>query len=220
VNAGVGGSILFNSLFNDVGSQVLYPNNAALALGNGDFTIEWFQFKTDDNTNARPFSIGSYGENDTSIAVSYEGSTTYFWDGMSAEEIYDANLPLNTWTHIAVVGTGGTTISFYIDGTRVFNDSISYNFTDTTTDLAIGNETVQDGNAGAFGGQITNFRWVKGTALYTGATLSVPTEPLTAVSGTQLLLLASTEGNFLVDSSTENRTPTNNGASFSTTNPF
>jgi hypothetical protein len=218
VPTGLGGSMLFNNLSGN-GSQVLYPNNAALALGNGDFTIEWFQYFTDDTTFARAFSIGSYLEGDTSIAVSYE-STIYFWNGMTPNAVYNQNPPLNAWTHIAIVGTGGTSIALYIDGTREFNGSISYNFTQTTLSLAIGNETVISNNSGAFGGQITNFRWVKGTALYSGASLTVPTQPLTAVSGTQLLLLASSEANAFADSSPANRTPTNNGATFSSTTPF
>jgi hypothetical protein len=218
VSTGNGGSILFSTAFGSTGAQVTYPNDADLALEDGDFTIEWFQYWTDDSTNARPFSIGSYEENDISIAVSYEGDI-YFWNGMSAEVVSNANPPLNAWAHMAVVGTGGTDVAFYIDGTRVYNDSLNYDFTDTTTALSIGNETIP-GTAGAFGGNITNFRWVKGTALYSGASFTVPTQPLTAVSGTQLLLLASNEGSFLVDSSLANRTPTNTGAEFSSTNPF
>jgi hypothetical protein len=220
VNPGIGGSMSFDSLYNDVGSQILYPNSASLALGSGDFTIEWFQYLTNNQTFTRPFSIGSYAQNDISIALSYEGNITYFWTDAGAEQVYTTSLSLTTWTHVAIVGTGGTNIAFYLDGTRVFNGSIAYDFTDTTTALAIGNETVQDGNGGAFDGEITNFRWVKGAALYSGATLTVPTQPLTAVSGTQLLLLASTEGTAFVDSSSANRTPTNNGATFSSTNPF
>jgi hypothetical protein len=226
VDIGIGGSISFDFNFNTVGSQVTYPNDANLALEDGDFTIEWFQYWTDDSTNARPFSIGTYANNDIDIAVSYEG-TIYVWVNGQAISVNDENPPLNSWTHIAVIGTGGTNLAFYINGTRVYNETLDegYDFTDTTTALSIGNETTPDPeeeppNAGAFQGQITNFRWVKGTALYTGATLTVPTQPLTAVSGTQLLLLASTEGTVFADSSSANRTPTNSGASFSTTNPF
>ena len=219
IPAVVGGSILFNIAFGSEGSQVTYPNDANLALGDGDFTIEWFQYWTDDSTNARPFSIGSYGESDTSIAVSYEGSI-YFWNGMSAEVVSNSNPPLNTWTHIAIVGTGGSNVAFYINGTNVYDETLNYDFTDSTTALSIGNETIPDGILGAFGGNITNFRWVKGTAVYSGASLTVPTQPLTAISGTQLLLLASNQTDAFKDSSPANRTPTITGAAYSSTSPF
>jgi hypothetical protein len=219
IPSGIGGSILFSTAFGSTGAQVTYPNDADLALEDGDFTIEWFQYWTDDSTYARPFSIGTYGDGVIDIAVSYEG-VIYFWVFGVANEVSDSNPPLNSWTHIAIVGTGGTNISFYINGTRVYNDTLNYDFSDTTTALSIGNETAPPNQIGAFGGQITNFRWVKGTALYSGASLTVPTQPLTAVSGTQLLLLASNEGSFLVDSSPANRTPTNTGAEYSSSNPF
>jgi hypothetical protein len=222
----LGGSISFSANFGDAGSQVSYPNDSNLALGDGDFTIEWFQYWTDDSNFQRPFSIGSFAENDVNIAVSYEGSeeggVIYFWERQNNPIAVNNELPpLNAWTHIAIVGTGGNGIAFYINGTRTFNnEEEGYDFNDTTTALSIGNETEPVENIGAFNGQITNFRWVKGTALYSGASLTVPTQPLTAVSGTQLLLLATNSTDFLKDSSPANRTPTNNGATFSTTTPF
>jgi hypothetical protein len=60
-------------------------------------------------------------------------------------------------------------------------------------------------------GNISNLRMVKGTAVYT-APFTPPTAPLTAISGTQLLLTTPNDANFLVDGSTNNFTVTNNGA--------
>jgi hypothetical protein len=216
VSTGIGGSISF-ALNGETPTSASYPNDADLAIGTSDFTIEWFQFFTDGQF-PRPFSIGSYGEGDLSIGMSYEGDI-YFWINNIPNSVSNSNPPLNTWTHMAIVGTGGNTISVYQGGTQIYTGSLSYNFTDTTTALAIGNETVAN-DAAQFIGQITNFRWVKGTALYSGATITVPTQPLVAVPGTELLLLASNSTDFLKDSSPANRTPTNNGATFSTTNPF
>lgn len=214
VSSGIGGSMSFDSAV----SYVSYPNDASLAIGTNDFTIEWFQYWTDDSNFPRSFSIGSYDDNNISIAMSYEG-LTYLWINQTPNMVNAVNPPLNTWTHMAIVGTGGTTISVYQAGTRIYNDSTSYNLTQTSVALTIGNETNASSIA-QFTGQITNFRWVKGTALYSGTTLTVPTQPLTAVSGTQLLLLASTEVTAFVDSSSANRTPTVSGAVYSSTNPF
>jgi hypothetical protein len=216
VSTGIGGSISF-TLDGVNTTSVSYPNSSALAIGTSNFTIEWFQYWTGGQF-PRPFSIGTYTEGDISIGMSYEGDI-YFWINNNPTSVSNNDPPLNTWTHMAIVGTGGNTISVYQGGSRIYTGSLSYNFTDSTTALAIGNETVAN-NFAQFIGQITNFRWVKGTALYSGASLTVPTAPLTAVSGTQLLLLASTEGTAFADSSPANRTPTNSGASFSTTNPF
>ena len=211
-----GGSMLFTQSFAGGGTQVTYPNSASLLIGTSDFTIEWFQFWTDDGNFPRVFSVGSYPAAD--IAISYEG-VTYFWINGSPTQIYNTVPPLNTWTHIAIVGSGGTTVRFYVNGTRQYNASLSYSFIDSSTTLAIGNETTRDAIS-AFNGRITNFRWVKGTALYSAATITVPTQPLTAISGTQLLLLASNAANVVKDSSSANRTPTNTGVSYSSTTPF
>jgi hypothetical protein len=68
---------------------------------------------------------------------------------------------------------------------------------------------------------MSNFRIVSGTALYTGSTITVPTAPLSAISGTQLLLTTTNDANFLKDSSTNNFTVTNNGSvTSSSLNPF
>jgi hypothetical protein len=68
---------------------------------------------------------------------------------------------------------------------------------------------------------MSNFRIIKGTALYTGSTITVPTTPLSAVNNTQLLLNTTNDANFLKDGSTNNFTITNNGSVTSTSlNPF
>jgi hypothetical protein len=54
------------------------------------------------------------------------------------------------------------------------------NITDNTTSLTIGNTLTPADNAGLVG-NLTNLRWVKGLAVYTG-TFTVPTSSLTASS--------------------------------------
>jgi hypothetical protein len=85
--------------------------------------------------------------------------------------------------------------------------------------IDIGYSAVQGNNY--FNGRMSNFRVVKGTALYIGSTITVPTAPLSAISGTQLLLNTTNDANFLKDSSTNNITITNNGGVVSSAlNPF
>jgi hypothetical protein len=55
--------------------------------------------------------------------------------------------------------------------------------------------------------------------LYT-SNFTRPTAPLTAVSGTKLLLLASTSGTATTDSSGLGKSVTNNGTTWSALNPF
>jgi hypothetical protein len=107
------------------------------------------------------------------------------------------------WYHIAVVRNGTTAFTVYLNGTSVG----TFNKTGLTgTELRLGVKSA-DTAGEAFGGYISNFRYIKGTALYT-ARFTPSIEPLTAVSGTDLLLNTVSGANFLVDSSGNNRTIT------------
>ena len=113
-------------------------------------------------------------------------------------------ISLNTWHHIAVSSNAGS-VSVYFDGNRVATGTISgtnastanariCNFMDYTTGTA---------SACNFNGYISNLRFVAGTALYSGTTITVPNSSLTAISGTSLLTCQS---NRFVDNSSNNFT--------------
>jgi hypothetical protein len=210
------GSMAFNYLDGSVGDSVSYPNDADLAIGTEDFTVEWFQYWEEPTQFPRIFSVGAYPN--ANFAVSYEDDIFYVWTPSTTANNAGLIPTKNEWVHIALVGNG-TTIKVYVNGSLQSTINVSYNFTNTTTALTIGNETNADSNIGAFTGRITNFRWVVGTQVYTG-NFTVPTTPLTAISGTQLLLLAESSSNIVKDSSPANRTPTNTGVTYSTEYPF
>jgi hypothetical protein len=129
----------------------------------------------------------------------------------------------NVWQHVAVVGNGGAdgsrNVKVYINGELKLTRTANYDITQTSSALRIGNQTNASVANGNYAGLLTNFRWVIDTQVYTG-NFSPPTEPLTAISGTQLLLLASNSASLLIDSSSANRSPTNTGVTFSTSTPF
>lgn len=210
-----GGSMVFDYTVSPNGSHVSYPNDVNLCIGSQNFTIEWYQYWQAGADFPRVFSIGSFADSDVDIAVSYE-EFFFLWINGSAFAV-SSNPPQDTWVHIAIVGSSGNVIKIYQNGSQIGERLDSYNFTDNTTNLMIGNETnpTADGN---FTGKITNFRWVVGTAVYTG-NFTPPTIPLSDIPGTQLLLLASNETNVVADSSSVNRTPTNTDIVFSTDQP-
>ncbi len=171
---------------------------------NEAFTIEWFQYMSEPHINARPFSIGSFGAG-IKIAVSYEGSLIFWMNNdpkFSFPGYLDIAYMTNAWIHVAIVRDSSGLVTIYINGKYIGTDTISDAVSvSTTDDLTIGNETSPT-DAGVFTGNITNFRWVKGDALYNGNfNDELPTTPLSAVPGTKLLLLASTLGTVTDDSS-------------------
>jgi predicted RNA-binding protein with TRAM domain len=210
------GSMYFDPAIAPNGSHVSYPNDSSLAIGTRPFTIEWYQYFISGENYPRVFSIGSFSQESISIAISYEqgegGNKIYFWKNTSGNVI--GNLPpYNAWTHIAIVGTTGIGIKIYQNGVEIGDVPGAYNFTDTTSPLMIGNESIpaQESN---FKGNITNFRWVVDHAIYE-TTFTPPAIPLANIPGTQLLLAVSSELGVVRDSSSANRTPSNTGVIYS-----
>ena len=212
-----GGSISFSS-GGTVGSALNFANSTGyFNISSGTpFTIEWFQYLTTGAPAApRAFAIGSYANSSIAIGVSMEGSDPnrifYFWKaGRSATNVttFSSLTPLlNTWVHFALVGNG-TNIQTYRNGAKI-GSVIAYSAITSTLDLAIGNETGTNATA-SFNGYMTNFRWVNGTAVYSD-TFTRPSAPLSAIPGTQLLLLASDSGTVTADSGPNARTATTTG---------
>jgi len=174
---GGGNSYRFSS---NINSYITTPGSSDWAVGTGDFTIEWFGTQSTLTQFQRVFTVGDYPSID--IGVSIESGTFYFWSGGDSDFDYSSpsSTIINTWYHWAVVRSG-TTLSVYrngiLRGSSIINND---NINDSSTPLVIGNTNTFATNA-AFVGDITNFRFVKGLAVYTGA-FTVPTSQLTATA--------------------------------------
>ena len=174
------------------GSNYLdFPSNAAYGMGTGDFTIEAWLYPTAAWAGAGSYNPiflvngtgGLYfGQNSAGFGLRQSGTANIISYGTSPT--------LNTWTHVAIVRSG-TTVTMYYNGTSVATATSSANFTSGTLTIA------NDGSYGIPAQYISNLRIVKGTAVYTGA-FTPSTAPLTAISGTSLLVCQS---NRFVDNS-------------------
>jgi len=185
------------------GSNYLSVTNAAFTF-TGNFTVEGWYYPTNVTGSHSLFCLGPDPANRYVFALSGTSvSSNLYGFGLTT---YTSTVPINTWTHIAVVRSGST-VKVYING-------IASVTTDTQAGT-IGNGTLNIGadaaNGALFLGNISNFRVVKGTALYT-ATFTPSLSPFKAIDGTQLLLNTDNGANFLKDSSTNNFTVTNYGS--------
>jgi hypothetical protein len=173
--SGGGNSYQFSSSVNSFISLVA---SSDWAPGTGDFTIEWFSYQTSTGSFPRPFSVGNYST--APIAVSIEGGTFYYWANGGFRYSNSAGTILNSWVHWAVVRGSGVT-KVYKNGTQLGSQiTDTNNITNTSTELTVGNETTKSTGA-ALIGYLTNFRWVKGLAVYTG-NFTTPTSALTATA--------------------------------------
>ena len=187
------------------GSQgVTVGNSSAFALP-GDFTVEFFFYLASvpageidfwESQTTSSFRILKRG---SSSGLSYDA-----YGGTSYLIVADASIPVNAWNHVAVSRTG-TTVQAYFNGTRTINQTDATSFAAPTANYGVGCRAT---GANSLTGSISNFRLITGAGMYTGATIPVPTAPLGAVSGTQLLLTTPNTGGAFFDYSTNNFTVT------------
>jgi hypothetical protein len=170
-------------------------NNAALAMGAGDFTIESWIYSTSastqliyENRNNTTTTVGGLQifRNDSIIGI---------FDTGAAVTLASAPIAVNTWTHVAFVRSGSSTgnMKLYLNGSLAAT-SASANTTNYSLGyLIIGCYLLGGTPSTFFVGYISNFRMVKGTALYTSNFVPQNT-PLTAVTNTSLLLNGTNAG--------------------------
>jgi hypothetical protein len=176
----IGGS----GYFDGSGDSLSIADNAALDFGSDDFTVEgWFWA-----TSNSGYVVSKYEpSNQASYIVGFGSSTTwevYVYSTGGASLVYSGAAPApNQWVHFALERNGSNN-EFYFNGTRVAQVS-AVTLRDSTAKLAIGN--LGAGYDAHFNGYVSNLRVVKGTAVYSGTTYTVPTAPLTAITNTSLL---------------------------------
>jgi len=183
-------------------------NNTALQMGSSDFTIEGYFYLNNTPTVAcRIFEKADQFSNFEILLIlnsASAGSFQYSTNGTSFTTVsLSAAFTVGQWHHIAVT-RNSSTLTVWFNGTSIATDTISGSIFSGTSTFKIGNSAA---NTRAFPCNISNFRVVKGTAVYT-ASFTPPTVPLTAITNTQLLTCQS---NRFVDNSSNNFTITRNG---------
>ena len=189
-----------------------------------DFTVELWFCETNTTPTIPQFASGTTGGFACGINA-YDGNATrkLDWRAYGSAPVYGVTaITTNVWHHAAYVKSGST-FRIFLDGVlEYYNGSYSTTFTSTAT--YIGSQNSGDASY-SFRGYISNFRVVKGTAVYTtssttiGASIFTPsTTPLTAITNTALLTCQSTR---IIDNSTNALTMTGTGTyTIKQFNPF
>jgi len=182
-------------------------------------TFEAWVYPTTYYTGPNAWNFSSiYAKDGTYINFgTYNGYLRFYWYDGSFKYVQSANttdVPLYTWTHVAVT-INGSTIKLYVNGS-LNTTSATYTGVQTAgsgTADQIGREAAQPSY---FTGYISNLR-ITNTVVYSSA-FTPSTTPLTAVSGTQLLTCQA--GSFS-DASSNNFTITAVGNAYiASQNPF
>ena len=182
--------------FDGVDDYISFAGTNDFAFGTGDFTIEfsmWCSDKTANGVYNRLFcNDGPTGDAAGNLQLNIDEPTgaLVIWNGGGNVLLGITNLCNSEWHHVAVTRSG-TTIRIFVDG---ISDGSTTDSTDWGTHnsgsprLHIG---AQNGT-GWYKGLLSNYRILKGTALYT-SNFTKPTAPLeNDAANTKLLMFQST----------------------------
>ena len=197
-----------------------------LALGN-TFTIEsWIYLTSSPSTGAAIAALwGTTSAGGTNWSLGVNSSLQLVGDSGN-RSFSGGSIPLNTWTHVAWVGTGSDQLLF-INGIQVASAGRTAGFGNiSTSPLYIGarSNNATFPNEWFFPGNISNLRVVNTVQVYTG-TFTPPVSPLNVIQSsgtnisaitagqTELLLNTPNNASSLTDSSTNNFSLTSSGTS-------
>jgi len=155
-------------------SYLQVASNAAFALGTGDFSIEFWFYPT---VAATQRNISFPTANAPILNMTSSRTLEFGNYGISTIATTSNTLTLNAWNFCAASRVSGT-LRLFINGVQGASVSDSTNFVQSLVN--IGTDT-----GGIFAtGYMADVRIVKGSGFTTS---TVPTAPLTAISGTSLL---------------------------------
>jgi len=195
--------------FDGNGDSLTVPDNSALEIGSGDFTVEaWIYLDKYASAYGGPVSfvyVSAICGKDATTGRSYNfqiiGTASSYTtlrfeifsnDSTSTQTGANFTFVLNTWYHVAATRSG-TSLRLYVNGTDIGGGTNSVSAQDTATTFKIG--TIGFTNFEYwFPGYISNLRVVKGTAITPPS--GGPASLVTAISGTSLLLNFTNAGIF------------------------
>lgn len=157
---------------------VSYAPAGTDSFGTGDFTVEcWLNPLAATAVN---LSLPSANTNTWGF-LTFNGQLYWQENGSNLGGTGYGTVVQQAWNHLAVCRSG-TTIRWFVNGVQVNSTTNSFNYSGAPATRNIG-----PGSGGSAPAIISNFRIVRGTALYTGS-FTPPSIPLTAVTNTSLLL--------------------------------
>jgi hypothetical protein len=173
----IGGSGYF-----DGSGDYLSVAGSTVLSSTGDLTIEAWCYITSASAYGGIFSMRE-GVNADGLGITIS-NTGNFEFTIDPGGIVSTPIPLRQWNHVALVRSGSSTnnCSAYLNGVRVGQFTATNQANMANNVAVIGRYYASGGDANWTTGYISDVRYVVGQALYSGATITVPTAPLTTTS--------------------------------------
>ena len=176
--------------FDGSGDQLTIADDASVEFGSGDFTLElWYRgTDTDQYATLTAKGDGSFSSGNWSLMMNHTatGDVAFYAHEYSSSapmlRTADVGISDNNWNHIAVVRYGNEW-DLYINGVSKVSATSSITVNNNTSRVSIGKDHYYGRDLSGF---ISDYRIVKGTAVYT-SNFTPPTAPLTAITNTSLL---------------------------------
>jgi hypothetical protein len=197
--------------FSGSSQNLQIANQSAFNIGTADFCIEgWFYFNSLPGSGIMGmwgFNNGSGSQAKMTAYIDTSGYVHYDFTLSGGASQITSNIAVKTgvWMHIAWVRSNNVA-TLYMNGASVGTTSLTTNLTGITAPFYIG---YVGESSNCMAGYICNFRFVKGSPVYTSNFVPQQTQASTAITGTQLLYLITST--VTADASGNNYTATNNG---------
>ena len=196
----------WSGYFNGSTDYLSSTASTVLQFGSNPYTIEGWIYQT--SRSGSPFICGGiFSGTGMQIGIDASGFIYVSIPGVANLTSATIAIPLNTWTHFACVrsSTSAGGFTYYINGVAAGTPTDANNYSGTSTTFNVA--TTNNSSLYVITGYLSNFRIVKGTAVYTSA-FTPSTTPLTAITNTSLLTL---QNNRFIDNSTNAFAITVNG---------
>jgi hypothetical protein len=191
-------------------TAALYASYTGTAFGTGAFTVEFWFYRQNTGGAVSGYPIYSSATGAFRLQTTTPTNIRMLSSGLTTVSFAVPSMSVDTWYHVVYTRDSSGNATVFLNGTRSSTGVISdtNNYSVVTDKLGAVNYIF-----------LSNIRFVTGSAVYdpTQSTITVPTSPLTAVSGTQLL---TGQNNTFKDNSTNNYTITANDAQIVPLSPF
>ena len=208
----------YSTYFDGSGDYLKVTDSAEHDFGTSDFSMEFWWWPESLTGGTGSLHIMISAPNNSHNQLIYHEST-YWYFRMGSSTVYQLNssgtgaATAKQWNHV-VLCRSGNTMSIFHNGTRTATDASAGSQSIDFSHASIGR---YDNGGYEVDGYVRDMRWLKGSSAYdaTQTSITVPTEPLTAVTNTTLLTCHLP---YIADGSTTGHTIAINGNT--STQPF
>ena len=168
----------WGAYFAGSGARVSTTAGSQFAFGTGDFTVEFWMYPTSSSSNVGIFDTRTSNNNGLIVRLGDGASNPNVVSAyVAGTELNTKAITYNSWQHVAIVRSSGNGV-IYVNGVGSTSKAASGDCSQTGCLIS----ALYDAVTSNFIGYLSNFRVVKGRAVYT-SDFTAPTSNLGATSG-------------------------------------